>query len=317
MFHDPKAKILNERYVMCRFLGGDDMTDEGRVFYKRYGIIGFPTIYVMNADGAVLTKVEYSQRSVGQFLAALPKAEKAQAEFTSRKKEILESWNPATRRELAGLYKERKELEQAREVYQQLIVDTPRAEDRVALMEVLKLLGDDDGRRRQLEALVRDYDGHEDHIQWRMQLLVFDLPADSKVTAERDANLEKHTKILEKLLKEVTGLDDQAAVRAALGNTFNALQKRDAAMEHYEWILSYARKSKAAAAALWNVGGKRFAEDPENPQRIQEVKAMLQEIISEHPKSPLVPNAETAMKQLDQRLEKLKEKKDEKGAGKE
>src|SRR6185436_7868409 len=73
------------RCVMVRLRGGEDATPEVRDFMRRYGVQGYPALYVMNADGhLVVPGMAYGVDSVLKAITYGESEEKDFAEWKAR-----------------------------------------------------------------------------------------------------------------------------------------------------------------------------------------------------------------------------------------
>ena len=81
---------------------------------------------------------------------------------------------------------------------------------------------------------------------------------------------------------------------------------REAALEHWEWILEHARDSAAAPEALMQTAGALFRGARGDAEMLEEVKALLQEIVDKHPKHPAASDAKRYIVAVQKSIEKAR-----------
>jgi len=157
-------------------------------------------------------------RTAEGILASLARAEKADEDFLAEQPMLAKKDDVDSVRKLAGLYKARAQLEEARAGYEKLVArDAPAVEDQVALLDVYVGLGATDARKALLRTLIDTRRDDARHIRWRMDLATAHLPPITNREA-RMRVLPKRKEAYAKLLEDVEKPADQAVVRGALAS---------------------------------------------------------------------------------------------------
>lgn len=316
MFSEAESAEISDKYVAVRLLGGEDLDDEGKTFMRRYGVRGFPTLLALSADGAVLTRK--FQRDLDGILTAMSEAASSNEDFLKREAELKDKTDAASVRELAGLYKERAQYEEARTRYEKLVSSAnPELDDQLALLGVVEALADAEARKALLGTLVKTRADDERSIDWRMDLALADLPTQATSREEFMEIMGKQHDLLSGLLGELESKSDQAVVRNRIANILSRTGKQKDAVEHYNWILENARDSEPAAVALWIIAQEHFkqAQDPftgeMNVDQLEAGKVLLQEIVDKHGEHQLSRRAAMVIPKVDEAIKKQQEKKAE------
>lgn len=315
LFSKAGSHAISDQYTAVRLLGGDDATDEGRAFAVRYRVEGFPTLLAMSADGAVLSRK--FQRDLPGILSTLQAAAKAQATFLATEKALGDSEAPADLRTMAGLYKSRMQLAQARARYEALPRKDRRVEDQIALLEVLTDLDDADARKALLGTLLETYPDHAAHLEWRIQLATADLPAEA-TSPDEFRMLQLGTQAaLEPLLAELTKPAEQALVRSRLAEVLSNLRDLPGALAHLDWILANVKGTPIAVDALMRKGLMHInlGYGSGNLAKVKEGRALLQQLIDEHPRHPQASRAQRMLPQVDRIVRQLEAKRDAEKSG--
>lgn len=292
VFSTPEGARISDKYVAVRLLGGTDLDAEGKDFMRRFDVGGYPTLLAMTAEGAVVSR-EFDRTADG-ILSGMDAAVAANTQFLAREAELKAKSDPAGVRELAGLYRDRAQLEPARAGYEKLVsAAKPDVEDQLALLDVVEKLGDGPARRSLLTRLVDTRKDDVRHIEWRMDLAMVDLPTQITSREEWMEVMAKRKDVLGGLLAQVEKPADQAAVRHALASALANTGDVQKALEHWNWILENARDSQVVPDALWVVAQNTFkgAKDPFTGDmdlaKLEACRAMLQEIVDAHADHPL------------------------------
>lgn len=314
MFSKPEGARISEKYVAVRLLGGNDLDEEGEAFMKRYGVGGYPTLLAMTSDGAVIGR-EFGRTAEG-ILAGMDRARTADEQFHQRHAELKNSKDPEAVRELADMYMERAQHEEARTRFEQLVsTSAPALDDQLALLEILEQLDDTAARKALLTTLIQTRKGDERNIDWRMDLATADLPTQVTSREEWEDVMGKRKEEFTKLLASVTQPADQAVVRHSLASVLANTGDLDGAIVHWEWILANARDSRVAPDALWIMAQQKFkkARDPFTGNRdiamLEQAKTMLREIVDKHADHPLAERAENmALPAVDKAIDEQRTK---------
>ncbi len=305
MFSQAGSNKISDKFTAVRMLGGNDMSDEGRAFAKRYGLRGFPSLYAMTADGAVLT--QNFQRDLDGIISTMEGAAKTDAEFRAKEKELGKSKLPESLRTMAGLYKDRMQWDQARTNLEALTKTNPSVEDQVGLLEVLTAVGDDTARKTLLGTLIETRKGHAEHINWRIALATADINMRPQSRDEYTAMLDAQKAAYTTLLAEVKTPADQAVVRARLADV--AMKSRDSktAAEHFDWILTNAKDSPVVPDALFGKGVALVQQGygSQDVTKVKEGKALVQKLIDDHGTHAKAGQARRVMSQIDMLIAQL------------
>ncbi len=309
MFSKPEAAGISDTYTAVRLVGGNDLDDEGKAFMKRYGVGGYPTLLAMTADGAVVGRS--FERTVEGILATMAKAVTDNAAFLTKEADLAKKTDDASVRELAGLYKSRSQLTEARARYEKLTASKPALEDQENLLEVLSGVGDGAARKALLKTLVDTRKDNPKNIRWRTDLATADLPTRVSSREEWIDVMGKRKAIFTTLLTEVTKPEDQAHVRGLLAGILANTGDQEGAEAHWDWILENAPKSEAAAGALWMKGNGliRQGQFEGDPAKVREAKALWVRLAAEHPDTQVGKRASSVMPQLDGLISMLEKKK--------
>ena len=311
VFSLAESSKISDKFTAVKMLGGNDLDDEGKAFMKRYDVGGYPTLLAMTADGAVVARD--LDRTVEGIVEDMDAAVAANDTFKKSEAELSKKTDAESLRTLAGLYKERSQLTEARARYETLTKKDAQVEDQEALLEVLGALDDGVARKALLKVLVDTHKDSDKNIQWRMEYAMADLPTQVTTREEFIAVMGKRKAVLEALLPEVKKTEDQAAVRGMLANILTNTGERDAAAEHIDWILANAPKSEAAAGALWvkSNGLIRQAQMDGDPEKAQAGKALWEQLVKDHADTRFGQEAARVMPQLDGLIKMLAAKKAE------
>ncbi len=304
MFSKPESAEISNNFVAVRLLGGHDLNDEGRAFAKRYGVRGFPTMLAMNADGGVLHK-EF-QRDVDGILEGMLLAGEMQARFQRDEAALKGKTDAASVRALAELYKQRLQYEAARSRYESLTKKDPQVDDQVALLEILQAMNETAAAKALLGTLVKTQPDDARAIEWRIALQLADVPKSYSSREEAKAGQEKTMAALSALLGEVKAKADQAMVRLHIARILNGTRDREAALEHWEWILEHARDSAAAPEALMQTAGALFRGARGDADLLEEVQALLQEIVDKHASHPAASDAKKYIVAVQKSIDKAR-----------
>jgi tetratricopeptide (TPR) repeat protein len=308
VFSTADSKKISDEYVAVRLLGGNDLDDEGRAFMKRFGVRGYPTLLAMTADGAVLSTS--FQRDTAGILSTMEGAAKAETEFRAKAKELGASKLPENLRTMAGLYKSRKQFDQARANYETLTAKNPQVDDQIALLEILAAEGDNPAHKALLGTLIETRKDHAKHINWRLELATADLPTQIRSREEFMAMQKARKTALEALLPTVTKASDEAVVRNELATSLSRLQDSEGASKHWDWILANAKGSDAVPGALMGkalmaINGGYMTSDI---AKVKEGRALLQKVIDDHGSHKAAGQARRFIGQADQLITQLEAK---------
>lgn len=304
VFSQPDSAAISDAYVAVRVLGGADDTDVGRSLRRRYAVSTYPTLLAMTHDGAVLTRS--FQRDVAGILAAMDLAAETQKEFATLSASLIDKQDPDSRRTLATLYKDRSQLEQARVLLEGLTASKPQVRDQIALLEVLTGLEDAEACLALLKSLIATHTDHADNIQWRIRLALAAIPTEFSTREAKEAAAVQRVAALKALLTSAELVADQAQVRLRIGRLLNSTPDREAALEHWNWILEHARDSAAAPEALMQKAIALYMSAGGNLDTLEQVKLLLQEIVDKHPKHPAAEGARRYVPAVQRTIDKAR-----------
>lgn len=304
VFSQPASAAISNAYVAVRILGGKDDTDLGRSLRRRYGLSTYPSMLALTHDGAVLTRS--FQRDVAGILSAMNVATENQKKFSALSATLTGKDDAPSLRRLATLYKDRGQFSEARSLLEQLTASKPDVHDQVALLEVLDHLEDVDATQALLKTLVAGYPDHADNIQWRIALALAAVPTHFSTREDKQAAAAQRVAVLVALLPSATRVADQAQVRLRIGRFLNRTPDREAALQHWDWILEHARESAAAPEALMNKATALYRSAAGNADKLERVKELLQELVDTHPKHPAADDARRYLPAVQRTIDKAR-----------
>jgi tetratricopeptide (TPR) repeat protein len=280
-------------------LGGDDITPEVKAFMSRYGVRGYPTLYVMNADGHVV--VAKVSRTVDAMLQALADGEAAEKEFAEAKKKT----DAEGRKALSGLLKQRMAWDDLAAMQAEDVKASPSVEGYEELRKSYAAAGRADDERATLEKELAQFKDAKERSAWRIRLATMEHDPSKAASREEFVQLGEATaKDLEGLLAKLEAEKDAKAaadVRTALGGTLLQIGKPDDAEKVFDALLASDPKGPVAPTALMGKancawGRKDWAG----------CKTMLERIIKEFPDSDEAKKAPGGIKNCEARIAKDK-----------
>jgi len=281
--------------VAVRLTGGDDITPEVKEFMSRYGVRGYPTLYVMNAEGHVV--VPKVGRTVDAMLKALADGATSETEFAEARKKT----DPAGRKAFAGMLKGRMAWDELAAVQEADVKTAPSADAYADLARTYGSAGRATEERATLEKAVSLYPDAKDRSAWRIRLATMDTDP-SKATSR-----EEYTKLsaaaataLEGLLVKFVEENDAAgtaAVHASLGSMALAGGKADDAEKHFDAALVADAKGKTAPTALMGKANCAWSR-----KDYAGCKTQLEKIVAEFPDSDEAKNAARGIENCDKKL---------------
>jgi tetratricopeptide (TPR) repeat protein len=285
--------------VAVRLTGGNDITPEVKEFMSRYGVRGYPTLYVMNADGHVV--VADVKRSVDEMLKALADGEKAETEFAEAKKKT----DDEGRKALAGILKQRMAWDDLAALQEADVKASPSAESYAELAKTYASAGRAADERKTLEKAIDQFKDAKQRTPWRIRLATME--HDPSKAASRDEFIslgEQTAKDLEGLLAKLEAEKDTKGavdVRAALGSTLLQIGKADDAEKHFDAVLSADPKGAAAPTALMGKANCAWSR-----KDYAGCKAHLEKIVADFPDSEEGKIAPRGIKNCEAQIAKQK-----------
>lgn len=285
--------------MAVRLTGGNDITPEVKEFMSRYGVRGYPTLYVMNADGHVV--VADVKRSVDEMLKALADGEKAETEFAEAKKKT----DDEGRKALAGILKQRMAWDDLAALQEADVKASPSAESYAELAKTYASAGRAADERKTLEKAIDQFKDAKQRTPWRIRLATME--HDPSKAASRDEFIslgEQTAKDLEGLLAKLEAEKDTKGavdVRAALGSTLLQIGKADDAEKHFDAVLSADPKGAAAPTALMGKANCAWSR-----KDYAGCKAHLEKIVADFPDSEEGKIAPRGIKNCEAQIAKQK-----------
>ena len=285
--------------MAVRLTGGDDITPEVKAFMSRYGVRGYPTLYVMNAEGHVV--VAQVDRTVDAMLKALADGESAEKDFAEAKKKT----DPDGRKALAGMLKSRMAWDDLAAMQEADIKASPSAETYAELAKTYASAGRAADERATLEKAVAQFKDAKDRTAWRIRLATMD--NDPSKAGSRDEYMDlagKTAKSLEDLIGKMEAEKDAggaATVRAALGGTLLQIGKADDAEKQFDAVLKADPKGTAAPTAMMGKANCAWSR-----KDWAGCKTMLEKIVAEFPESEEAKIAPRGIKNCDSQIAKQK-----------
>lgn len=282
--------------MAVRLTGGDDITPEVRDFMTRYGVRGYPTLYVMNADGhVVVAKVD---RTVDGMLKALADGEKAETEFAEAKSkstpEGKKAYRAALRSRMAW-----DELLAASEAEAKASASPEVSTDLAAAYAALGRPADE---RAALEKAVGEFKDAPDRTSWRIRLATMDAdPSKAKSREEFQKLNAAYSAALDGLLAKLVEEKDApgaATVHVALGSSLQSGGKADDAEKHFDAALVADPKGRTAPTAIFGKANCAWAR-----KDYAGCKTMLQRLVAEFPESEEGKRAPKGIENCDKKLE--------------
>jgi hypothetical protein len=298
-FSEGKSKEISDKYVAVRLTGGDDITPEVREFMTRYGVRGYPTLYVMNADGHLV--VSRVGRSVDAMLQALADGEQSEKELAEAKKKT----DPEGKKALAGLLKDRLAWSDLAAMQQSDLKSAPSAGAYGELARTYALAGRAADERATLEKAVSLYPDAKERIAWRIRLAT--MGVDFTKAASRDEYVklnDEAVKALDGLLAKLVEEKDAAGaatVHATMGNMLVSAGKADDAEKHFDAALAADAKGAAAPSAMMGKANCAWSR-----KDYAACKATLEKLIAEFPASEEAKRAPKGIENCDKKLESEK-----------
>lgn len=285
--------------MAVRVLGGNDATPETKEFMTRYGIRGFPTLYVMNADGHVVeSKVP---RTVDAMLQSLADGDKAEKDFAEARKKT----DAEGRKALAGRLKERMAWDELATMQEADAKASPSADTFAALATTYALAGRAADERALLEKAVGEFKLAKQRTGWRIRLALMDNDVSKATTKDEYLKLnEGAVKSLETLAKTIESEKDASGVgevHSSIAGLLLTAGKADDAEKHYDAAIAADPKGPAAPNALKGKANCAWARHD-----YAACKATLEKIVAEFPDSEEAKTAPRAIESCDKAIAKQK-----------
>ena len=256
MFSQESSKAISDQYVAVRITGGNDKTPEVEAFMSQYKVRGYPTLFVMNAEGHV-GNADVG-RSAEAMLESLAKGAELETEFNALEgKDDVES---KTKR--ATMLADRMLFDEAKAALDALVAEAPSAGVFEAMADFHQKQGDTDAELALLGTMITDYPQADNRTKWRVRVAVAPTDAFQRRRMPREEALAiagTAADNLRVIFDELTAAESPdnaqiAEVRASLYPILSMQQKRDEAEAHVEWLIANAADTEHAAPAMWQRG---------------------------------------------------------------
>jgi tetratricopeptide (TPR) repeat protein len=282
-----------------RLTGGNDITPEVKEFMSRYGVRGYPTLYVMNAAGHVV--VSKVGRTVDAMLAALAEGDAAEVKFA----ELKAKTDPAGKKEYRDGLKSRMAWDDVATLVEADVKSAPSAESYGELAGIYASCGRAADERATLEKALGLYKDAKDRTAWRIRLATMDYDL-GKATSRDEAEsfVAGSTKALEALLAKMAEEKDvagSAQVHASIGGILQRMGKADDAEKHFDAALAADPKGRAAPTALMGKANCAWSR-----KDWAGCKAQLEKILAEFPDSDEAKNAPRGVENCNKKMESEK-----------
>ena len=285
--------------MAVRLLGGDDITPEVKDFMSRYAVRGYPTLYVMNAEGHVV--VSRVDRTVEGMLKALADGDAAEKEFAEAKKKT----DPAGRKAYEKLLFQRMVWEELVPMQEADVKATPSGDTYSDLAKTYGAMGRADDERATLEKAVGQIKDAKQRTSWRIRLTLMDNDMSKAKNREEFQKLsEGAIAALEKLAKSVESEKDAAGtceVESSIGRLLLVSGKIDDAEKHYDAALAADAKCASAPTAMMGKANCAWGRHD-----WAACKAQLEKIVAGFPDSDEAKQAPIGIKRCDEALAKEK-----------
>ncbi len=290
-----KSGEISEKFVAVRLTGGDDITPEVKEFMSRYGVRGYPTLYVMNAAGHVV--VPKVGRTVDAMLAALAEGGTAETKFA----ELAAKTDPAGKKEYRDGLKGRMAWDDVASLIEADVKTAPSAEVYGELAGTYAACGRTADERATLEKALKLYKDAKDRTAWRIRLATMDHDL-GKATSREEADqfVAASTKALEDLLAKMAKEKDSAGsaeVNVALGSILQRMGKADDAEKRFDAALAADPKGRAAPASLMGKANCAWSR-----KDWAGCKAQLEKLLAEFKDSEEAKNAPRGVENCDKKM---------------
>ncbi len=314
MFSKDGSNEISDKYVAVKLLGGDDLDDEGKAVSKRYAVRGFPTMLGLDSNGAVLQSS--FPRSTEGILTAMEAAGKAKEKFAEKLKAFEAKKDDAdAQRDMADLYIERRQMEEARPLLEGL-AKKGEADDLIKLMSCLSALEDKEAANSVMDTLIEKFPEHEQYASWRITKAIGNLPKPQR-GLDQEENIKRLTKIIESvepLLKDTKEMHHHAIHGQLMGMKAN-LGKHEETAIHAEWIIKHAPKSEHAPQALLMsaISAITKARSEDDLKAAERALKLFEQLAEEHPTTrPGMIAAQRGVPQAKQTVTLIREKQEAK-----
>ncbi|MCG3134742.1 MAG: hypothetical protein HMLKMBBP_02102 [Planctomycetes bacterium] len=304
MFSKESSKVLSEKAVAVRLTGGNDITQEVSDFMQKYGVRGYPTMYVMNAQGHVLVK------QVGRSLEAMEKAiadgAAAQAEWDA----LAAKTDPASREAQRKMLADRMAWDDLLPLVEAAHKAAPTAATAQEMAAVLRSTGKKAEEKAHLAASVKAFPDAADRTAWRLRMATMDHDIMPRSREEFVAAAEKAAAGIGALLAEVEKEGKPAAtaeVRMALAAALGQAGKSaESETELDKLVADGPAKGVPAATFAQALMGKANAHF--RKKELEPALGFLKRIVAECPDSPEAKQAPSGIDRLTKMLEAEKAK---------
>ena len=231
-----------------RLTGGNDITPEVKDFMSRYGVRGYPTLYVMNAAGHVV--VSKVNRTIDTMLSALAEGDKAEKDFA----DLTGKTDAEGKKSFRAALKSRMAWDDLAALQQADLKAGATPEAYAELAGTYAATGRAADERATLEEALTLFKDAKDRTAWRIRLATMDHDLGKATSREEAEKLAADSATALEALATKLGAEKDTAgaaeVQASIGGLFQRLGKGEDAEKHFDAALAADPKGKAAPTAL-------------------------------------------------------------------
>jgi tetratricopeptide (TPR) repeat protein len=253
VFSTPESGEISDTWTAVKIIGGDDLTEDGAAFVKRYGIGGFPRLLAVTAGGDLVASdlLDGRLRDTAYIVSAMKDADARNEGFKADRTRLLAAGDPESLTQLASLYEERWNHAAALALYERVAAEHPTAEAWDLLLKALGNGDDRDAEREALDKALARFPHDERRMGWRIRRAVMHIEPPSDPLDEEEA-LEAAARALESLRTTVASENDsegEAEIRIQLATIEHQRGGEDARDAHLAWVMAHAADGTAALDA--------------------------------------------------------------------
>ncbi len=250
VFSKPDSRVLSDRWVAVRVLGGEDETPAAKSFLDRYDVEGFPALLVLTADGQVVVRDLLADGfpDTAALVRDLERAEVENRAFREREASLRHEDSAESLQRLALLYLERSDPRSAAETMLRVAERSPSPglwEQVVALAAKAR---DPALERRALDLLLQRWPDHPDRVAWLVRRATMDLEGASDGETLYRGRLER-LEALRKAEADAGRREGEAQVRLVVADLLRDHHDEAGADEELRWVVAHLAEGGSAARA--------------------------------------------------------------------
>jgi hypothetical protein len=296
VFSLESSKQISDQHIAVKLLGGDDTTPETRAFMTRYGIRGYPTLLIMNADGVRLDEGKVG-RTVDEILAAVDGGKKVEAQLAEAAK--------GDETEYMALLKKHMDWNTLGAMIEKKAAAAPTAELHEDLHEIYAKTGDMKKADALMETMISTYKDHEKRPGWRVAVAKKPMNGVNSIE-EYKAKVPGAIDSLNALIKaadEEKDLKTGVAARLELGNLLSGSDRhigRGAEADAlFDWIIENHADTNYAPTAQMGKANRCWSK-----KDFAGCRAALQVILDKWPDSEEAKIAPRGIENCDKKMAK-------------